>query len=116
MKSKNKPSLSSYDRAKKKVQNIKGFYGHLVIFIIANLIVIFTKGKFLSFQGFNAIVENVPFLNWINWDVYGTPIIWGLFLISHGLNVFGKNPFFGKAWEERQLRKYLGENNTDKTL
>ncbi len=110
MKSKNTKTLSSYERARKRVDAIKGFYGHLAIYLIVNAIVLFTKGRFLFTVLSNEALEDAAFLNWIDWNVYGTPIIWGIFLVFHGLNVFGRNPFFGKAWEERQLKKYLKDD------
>lgn len=109
MKSKNIPPLSSYERAKKRVREIKGFYGHLGAYIIVMLIVTYTNGRFLRIHGDSSIYENIDFLNWIDWNVYGTGIIWGFFLLIHGINVFGKNPFLGKKWEERQIQKYMDE-------
>ena len=111
MKSKSKQPLNSYERAQKRIKDIKGFYTHLAAFIIVNLIVMFTKGRFLNLQGINSLFENIEFLNRIDWDVYGTPIIWGLLLILHAIRVFGKNPFLGKSWEDRQIKKYMDKNN-----
>ena len=109
MKSKNKQPLSSYERAQKRIKEIKGFYGHLAAFIIVNLIVMFTRAKFLFLQGGNSLLENVEFLNWIDWNLYGTPIIWGAFLNIHAISTFGTNPFLGRRWEERQIKKYMEE-------
>lgn len=107
MKSKNKQPVSSYERAQKRLKDIKGFYGHLAAYIIVNLIVMFTRGKFLILQGDNSSLENIEFLNWIDWNTYGTPIIWGAFLAIHAIRTFGKNPFLGKRWEDRQIKKYM---------
>jgi hypothetical protein len=107
MKSKNKQPLSSYERAQKRIKEIKGFYGHLAAFIIVNLIVMFSRAKFWILQGNSTSLENVEFLNWIDWNIYGTPIIWGIFLAIHAINTFGKNPFLGRKWEERQIQKYM---------
>ena len=110
MKSKNKQPLSSYERAQKRLGDIKGFYGHLAAYIIVNLIVMFTRAKFLILQGGNTSLENVELLNWIDWNVYGTPIIWGIFLAIHAIGTFGKNPFLGKSWEDRQIKKYMEQD------
>lgn len=107
MKSKNKKDLSSFERAKKRVDDIKGFYGHLAAYCIVNLIVMFSRGKFLNLHANNSSLDNVEFLNWIDWNTYGTPIIWGVFLAIHAMNTFGKNPFLGRRWEERQIKKYM---------
>lgn len=108
MKSKNNQPSSSYERAQKKVKDIKGFYGHLAVYVIVVSIVLLTRGRFMSIQ--NTIFQNSDYLNWIDWNVFGTPIIWGLFLVAHGTRVFGKNPFLGKTWEERQIQKYMEED------
>ena len=107
MKSKNKQPLSSYDRAKKRVEDIKGFYGHLSIYLIVNLALILARNDFRFYIIKTTSLEDEGFLSWINWNVFGTAIIWGLFLAFHALRVFGKNPFLGKSWETRQIQKYL---------
>lgn len=109
MKSKNKQPLSSYERAQKKVKDIKGFYVHLAVYVIVIIVVLSTRGKFMSID--NTVFQNADYLNWIDWNVFGTPIIWGVFLVFHALNVFGKNPFFSKSWEERKIKKYMNESN-----
>ncbi|MFS4491435.1 2TM domain-containing protein [Maribacter sp. 2308TA10-17] len=108
MKSKNKQALSSFERAQKRVKDIKGFYGHLAAYVIVILIVLSTRGRFMSID--NTIFQSSEYLNWIDWNIFGTPIIWGIFLVMHGIRVFGKNPFLGKNWEERQIQKYMKKN------
>ncbi|TMM56867.1 2TM domain-containing protein [Maribacter algarum] len=105
MESKNTPHVSSYERAQKKVKDIKGFYGHLAVYVIVILVVLSTRGRFMSIH--NTIFQDSEYLNWIDWNVFGTPIIWGIFLIMHGIRVFGKNPFLGRKWEDRQIQKYM---------
>ena len=111
MESKKKKPSSPYERAKKRVNDIKGFYGHLAIYIIVCLVVLLGNGRarfiFLS----NEALGNPEFLNWIDLNVYGTPIVWGVFVIIHGLNVFKINPFFSKKWEARQIEKYMNKHN-----
>jgi hypothetical protein len=107
MKSKSKQPLSSYERAKKRVEGIKGFYGHLGAYVIVNLLVLLTSGKTIFILVNTSSLQDVDFLNWIDWNVFGTPIIWGVFLGVHAITVFGKNPFLGKTWEERQIKKYM---------
>lgn len=105
MKSKNSRPSSSYERAQKRVKDIKGFYGHLAVYVLVVSIVLLTRGRFMSIQ--NTIFQDSDYLNWIDWNVFGTPIIWGLFLLAHASRVFGKNPFLGRNWEERQIQKYI---------
>lgn len=109
MESKKKKPSTSYERAQRKVKDIKGFYTHLAVYVIVILAVLLTRGKFMSIE--NSLFQNAEFLNWIDWNVFGTPIIWGVLLAFHAVRVFGKNPILGKTWEERQIRKYI---ETDK--
>jgi len=110
MQSKNKIPTTAYERARKRVDDIKGFYVHLAVYCIVGFLVFFTNGRFIPFVGRNSSLQDIDFLNWIDWNTYGTPIIWGLFLVFHGLNVYGMNPFLGKAWERRQIEKFMNES------
>lgn len=109
MKSKKNKPLSSYERARKRVNEIKGFYSHLSAYIIVNIVLFLAKGKIQFLLLSKGALGDPDFLNWIDWNVYGTPIIWGIGLIIHALYVFKANPFFGKNWEERQIEKYMNE-------
>lgn len=108
MQSKNKKPSNALERAQKRVKDIKGFYAHLAVYVLVITVVLSTRGRFMSIE--NTVFQNVDFLNWIDWNVFGTPIIWGLFLVFHGLNVYDKNPFLGKAWERRQIEKFMNES------
>lgn len=46
----------------------------------------------------------------INWDVFGTPIIWGIVLIFHAAKVFGNFSLFGKQWEEKKIQQFMNGN------
>ena len=99
------------ERAKKRVKELKGFYDHLKGYIIANLILFLAaKGllKFLSDEG-HTIGASV--LEWINLNMILTPGLWGVGLLIHGLFVFRYKFTFLKKWEERQIQKYLEEEN-----
>ena len=88
-----------YQRAKKRVARIKGFYSHLTVYIVINIfIVIWTAVIFKE-------VGEPPF----QWTMLGTPILWGIGLAIHGLSVFGGNWILGAKWEQRQIQKILEE-------
>lgn len=103
--------LSKYERAKKKVASIRGFYNHVAVYVIINILLVLLRDKFTFVLLNKQMLGNPDFLNWIDWNVYGTAIIWSLVLIIHGLKVFGNFSPFGKAWEERQIQKYMDKNN-----
>jgi len=105
-------------KAKKKVENIKNFYKHLRVYIVINVILIFLAYRALGFFGENT-VQDSGFNDWFIWNVFGTPILWGIGLLAHALYVFrfqskplkGFKPRFIKDWEARQISKYMEENN-----
>ena len=74
------------------VQDIKGFYSHLINYAVAVL------GLFLL----NFLVS--PGYYWAWWAALG----WGIGVVSHGLSVFEVYSFFGADWEKKQIEKRLG--------
>ena len=95
------------DRAKKRVEKIKGFYIHLTVYVLVNTFISATKiiGNMGDGESFNDAF----------WD-FGTFAVWffwGIGLFFHGLKVFSYNPFFGKDWEEKQIQKYMDKDKTE---
>jgi hypothetical protein len=91
-----------YNLAYKRVKRIKGFYTHLVIFIVVNSIVIINN----SFQSSNTFL-------W-SWKNFSTALFWGIGLLAHGLSVFGRNIFFGKNWEEKKIQELMEKDKSEK--
>jgi hypothetical protein len=80
-----------YNSAYKKVKRIKGFYSHLRIYLIINVLI---------------ITEGIS-----NWHTYSTAIFWGIGLLAHGLSVFGRDLFFGTDWEEKKIQEFMNKND-----
>ena len=106
---------TNYDRAKKKVESIKGFYSHLKAFIIIILIIILIR------TGVIPIIQigetDMDFQRWLDWNIYLTPVLWGIVLIIHGLYVFRGKISFLKRWEDRKMNEFMQEeekNENDK--
>jgi hypothetical protein len=80
-----KAKLSARERAEKRVEELQGFWAHLVSYLLVN------TGLFA--------------INWFTnpeywWFVF--PVIgWGVGLLSHGIFVFG----WGAGWRERKIRE-----------
>lgn len=110
MKSKNKRPSTPYERARKRVDDIKGFYRHLTAYVIVSAILLLARGKVHFVLLSKGALGDPNFLNWLDWNIYGTPILWGIGLLIHGLIVFVKNPFLGKEWEKRQIEKYMNQD------
>lgn len=86
---------AAYYRAKKRVEDIKGFFGNLVAYCVV-----------------------IPFLIFINyktsWDYqwFWFPMLgWGMGIIFHAFGVFG----YGKEWEERKIKEILEKEQQTKT-
>ncbi|MEM8999214.1 MAG: 2TM domain-containing protein [Bacteroidota bacterium] len=105
-----KPSneTGKLERAKARVNVLKGFYQHLTAYIIVNSILLLFSGKITFVLLSERALGNPEFLERINWSIWGTPIIWGVGLLIHAIVVFAFNPF--KKWEERQIQKYMDED------
>ncbi|TAI49222.1 2TM domain-containing protein [Flagellimonas allohymeniacidonis] len=98
--------LSSYERAKKRVKCIKGFYTHLSVYIVINLVLIFIKLYFLGHLRPNGWNE-INLFDWAYADLIITPVVWGIGLLIHGIKVFYFQFGLVRRWEERQIRKIM---------
>lgn len=87
-----------YERAKKQVEEIKGFYGNLVSFVLVNAFLIFINLKYS------------PEYLWFLWCFLG----WGIGLVFHGMKVFNYSPFLGKDWEARKLKEFMDQEKNNK--
>jgi hypothetical protein len=79
-----------YQKAKERVEAIKGFYGNLGAYCLV-----------------------IPFLAYLNYRTTSFPWVifptlgWGFGLLMHGLEAYGYNPLWGKRWEERKIRELM---------
>lgn len=83
----------AYLRAKKKLDNLKGFYWHLASYIVVNIFLIILIG-----------VNSGSF--W-HFGTFATAIFWGIGLLFHFLGVFGPDFIFGKSWEDRKIKEIM---------
>jgi len=51
-------------------------------------VLLLSKGKVHFLLLSEGALGNPDFLNWLDWNVYGTPIIWGIGLTFHAISVF----------------------------
>jgi hypothetical protein len=90
-----------YEMAYKRVKKIKGFYIHLLVYILVNLFCLF--GNYYG----NDFDETPRNSNFFSWEYLAMPFFWGIGLFSHWLSVFGKNILFGNNWEERKINQFM---------
>ena len=90
----------AYLRAKKKVETLKGFYNHLIAYVLINIVIILI----------NANVFNNKPIDFTQWTNYLTAFFWGFGLLYHAIHVFFlinfKNNFL-KRWEEKKMKEFL---------
>ncbi len=83
-----------YQKAKERVEAIKGFYGNLTAYCIV-----------------------IPMLAWFNfktsdfvWVIFPS-LGWGFGLLMHGMEAYGYNPLWGKRWEEKKIRELMEDDD-----
>jgi hypothetical protein len=85
-----------YFDAKKKVENIKGFYGNFISFIVVNIFLFIIN-----------IIYSPEHL-WFFWSL----IWWGLGVVIHGLKVFDAFPVFAKGWQEKKIKELMDKEKS----
>ena len=78
-----------YQKAKERVAVLRGFYGHLSVYVIVNL------GLFLI------NMTTSPETLWFIWPLMG----WGIAIVLHALRVFGGT--LGSSWEEKKIAELM---------
>lgn len=82
----------AYQRAKDKVEQLKGFYGNLISYCIVIPVLILINIRTSDFQ-------------WFWFPMLG----WGMGLTFHALETFG----YGKSWEERKINELMNKKDTN---
>jgi hypothetical protein len=85
-----------YEAAKKRVEKLKGFYVHLLVYLLVNTMIIYANYQFGNSKGSFFELGN-----------FSTAFFWGIGLAAHGLSIFSLEVFFGKDWEERKIREIM---------
>ena len=100
---KSKDPNFKYLRAKTKVEKLKGFYTHLALYLVVNIVVTTFK-IYRNTENGETFDEAFFDINMISlW------LLWGIALALHALAVFGLPFLFNSHWEERQIEKYMNE-------
>lgn len=92
--------FESYQKARKKVKEIKGFYIHLFFFVLAMALMTFLNLRYS------------PEHLWFIYPLSG----WGIGLVGHAIGVFGTDSLFSKNWEERKIKELMEEEKKNKNI
>ena len=91
-----------YFRAKKKVENIKGFYVHALIYSVINIVLLV-----LIYSAYDDKSE------FINLGTFSTALGWGIGLVIHAIGVFGKDLLFSANWEAKKMEEFIKEEESN---
>ena len=81
-----------YEKAKKRVEELKSFYGNLATYVAINAILIIIN------------LVTSPRSLWFYW----VTIFWGIGILIHASKVFiFKGKFLGEEWEEKKIKEIL---------
>ncbi len=75
-----------YEQARQKVESRMGFFGHLFVFVVINVVFL--------------IIAGVDWL-WVT-------LFWGIGLAIHGFSTFFGDSDAVQRWKERQIQKEMG--------
>jgi len=92
-----------YQRAKARVESIRGFYIHLAVYMVFNTIItVFKINRNLS----NGETFNEAFFDFATFALW---MFWGIGLVFHGLGVYSKSSKRFRDWEQRKLNQFIEE-------
>jgi len=94
-------------KAKKRVKELKGFYTHLMVYVMINTMLTVIKIVGTSFYGDTFMGPLWHFSTFASW------LFWGMGLSFHAIKVFKMNPFFNKDWEDQQIQRYMEEDRKE---
>jgi len=83
-----------YERARKRVKALKGFYRHLAVYLLVNAFLLVIN------------LVTSPSALWFIWPLFG----WGIAIVVHAASVFGGERLWGKEWEERKIKELVDKD------
>ena len=92
-----------YQEALKRVKKIKGFYSHLMVYVLINTMLIIVNHN-------NADLGE----NFWRWQTFNMAFFWGIGLVAHGFSVFGSKMLVGKNWEEKKIKELMEKEKQNK--
>jgi hypothetical protein len=92
-----------YQQALKRVKKIKGFYTHLMVYVVINIGLLIANYR-------NSDANE----NFWQWQTFNTVFFWGIGLIAHAMSVFMPGMLMGKDWEEKKIRELMEKEKQNK--
>ncbi|WP_395045920.1 2TM domain-containing protein [Flavobacterium sp.] len=92
-----------YQEVVKRVKKLKGFYSHLAVYIVVNIMIIILN-----------IQDLEPGESYFRKENFFTAFFWGLGLLAHALSTFVPTWFLGNNWEERKIKELIEKEKNEK--
>jgi len=90
---------AKYEKAKKRVEELRKFYGNLVTYAVINVVLIIIN------------LVTSPGSLWFYW----VTIFWGIAILLHASRVFIlKGRFLGEEWEEKKIKEIMEKEEKPK--
>jgi hypothetical protein len=90
-----------YFRAKAKVDKLRGFYSHFIVYILVNLFITIMKVRRNINNG--ETFEEAFY----DFNTGALCLFWGIGIAFHAFSVFGFDYFLGKNWEDEKLEQFI---------
>ena len=103
MENKLTPDEIKYQQALKRVKRIKGFYTHLMVYLVINIAIILSNIGKTADGKWHFELHNLS-----------TAFFWGIGLLAHGLSVFLPGFIMGKDWETRKIQELMEKERNNK--
>ena len=93
--------MSKYTRAKLKMERLKGFYTHLIMYFVINMFITGVK-VFNSLGNWDAFIADV-----FSFSTLSSWMVWGVILLIHACAVFVFPNVLGYDWEARKIEQLM---------
>lgn len=103
-----------YIQAKKRVQQLKGFYTHLIMYMIVNIFIAIITNYFdVTIRLFGDLIITNKITS-SGFEFYPLWFLWGIILLVNAFKVFGFSFVLGKNWQDKKIKEFMDEKHTRK--
>ncbi|RQO39453.1 histidine kinase [Chryseobacterium sp. KBW03] len=85
-----------YQRAKRQVEKLRGFYGHLFAYLAVNAMIVLYNYNHLK-----------PGESYFQFKNFFTATFWGIGLVAHAVTVFVPQINFIRKWEDKKIKELM---------
>ncbi|WP_454047870.1 2TM domain-containing protein [Chryseobacterium sp. Marseille-Q8038] len=85
-----------YQRARRQVERLRGFYGHLFAYIAVNAMIVIYNYTNLK-----------PGESYFQFKNFFTATFWGIGLAAHAVTVFLPRVNFIRKWEDKKIKELM---------